>query len=135
MKIPTHGLQEHISKMRHDGECVDFLSKDNTFCDWVVVCQFYSIVHCIEAYAHKIKKEKELLPISITDRESIHQKREKFVNKYLNMHFTSYMKLYQCSRKCRYDPTYFTKLKELKQMKIYQENLIKVTNKLKDVLK
>jgi len=86
----------------------------------------------VEAYAHKIGKEKEIQTRDLLDEESLHVKRERFVNTHLKQHFSIYRRLYDKSRKCRYDPTYYEKLRNLGP---YYKRLMKTAEKIKDVLK
>jgi len=118
-------------KSNHDCKLAQELCANEEYCDWTIVCAFYFAVHCVEAYAHKIRKERELLS-GILDEESLHRKRERFVRNYLKDYFGIYRRLYDKSRQSRYDPTYFEKIRKVKG---YHKRLLEKAEKLKAVLK
>lgn len=131
MKFPKHTAEDHINKMNHDSALGQQLADDENYCDWTITCAFYCAVHCVEAYAHKIGRERELL-VEFGDETSLHRKRERFVNNYLRDYFTIYRRLYDKSRRSRYDPTYF---ENIRQLKGYHKRLLEAARNLKTILK
>lgn len=73
---PKHSWEDHKKKSDHDRKLAQELSVKEEYCDWTIICAFYFAVHCVEAYAHKIGKERELVG-EIWDEESLHRKRER----------------------------------------------------------
>ena len=103
-----HTMDDHIHKSEHDFEVANLLSENPRYCDWGLVCVFYSMIHCIDAYAHKIRREKELMPSSIGEKKGgWYELRRKFMKKYLNKFYGLYDRLYNKSRECRYNPKYY----------------------------
>lgn len=125
-----HEMQDHLRKSEHDCDLAQQLSTTEDYYDWTIICCFYFAVHCVEAYAHKIGKERELRS-DLGDEESLHRKRERFVRNHLEPYFAIYRRLYDKSRQARYDPTYYEKIS---QQKGYHKRLLKSAQKLKQIL-
>lgn len=128
---PKHTADDHIKKLKHDCNVAQKLAGEEDCYDWTIICTFYYAIHCVEAYAHQIGKERELVG-EIWDETSLHRKRERFVRKYLKDYFTIYERLYEKSRKSRYDPTYFEKICRIKG---YHQKLLKSARKIETILK
>lgn len=126
-----HTAEDHINKLKHDCDLAQELAEKEDYYDWTITCAFYYAVHCVEAYAHKIGKERELLG-ELGDEESLHRKRERFVYKHLRDYFGIYRRLYDKSRQSRYDPTYFQKICNVKG---YHKKLLDSARKLESTLK
>lgn len=126
-----HDMKDHIMKSNHDCKLAHELCVNEEYCDWTIICTFYFAVHCVEAYAHKIRKDRELLS-RIGEEESLHKKRERFVSNYLKDYFGIYRRLYDKSRQSRYDPTYFEKIRRVKD---YHKRLLESAEKLKAILR
>jgi len=131
MKIPKHTAEDHIKKLHHDCDLARELARKTDYYDWTITCAFYYTVHCVEAYAHKTGKEREL-EAELGNEESLHRKRERFVHIHLKDFFGVYRRLYDKSRQSRYDPTYFEKICRVKG---YHERLLESARKLENVLK
>lgn len=101
--------KDHISKSDHDFEVANALSTNACYCDWRFVCIFYSVIHRIDAYAHKTHREKELMPSPLSN-EGWYDLRRKFVRNYLNKYYGLYDRLYNQSRNCRYNPKHYQQL-------------------------
>jgi len=128
---PKHEMSDHLRKSEHDCDLAQQLSIREDYCDWTIICCFYFAVHCVEAYAHKIGRERELLG-GLGDEESLHRKRERFVQHRLKDYFSIYRRLYDKSRRARYDPTYF---EQIRQLKDYHKRLLEAARKLKSILR
>lgn len=103
--VKKHGPEEHKQKATHDKDLAEKLHHDNIFLDWVVTCSFYSALHCVDAYAHKLGiKSFEPGPDENT---TAHRKRERFVEHNLKSLFGSYEILRNHCDQCRYDPEYY----------------------------
>lgn len=124
LNTSNHTYSDHKNKAKHDWKLASNLESKQEFCDWTITCAFYYAVHCVEAYAHKKNKERELMPRGSWDDESQHLKRKKFVQKNLQDFFTMYCKLYDKSRCCRYDPKYFD---AISKNKVYIKKLMECT--------
>ncbi len=103
--VKKHGLEEHKQKATHDKNLAEKLHHDNTFPDWVVTCSFYSALHCVDAYAHRLGIE-SFVPRPDED-TTAHKKRERFVERNLKALFGSYEILLNHSKQGRYDPEYY----------------------------
>jgi hypothetical protein len=125
-----HTAEDHIRKLKHDGDLAQQLAQKDDYYDWTITCAFYYVVHCIEAYAHEKGKENELAE-EIGVAESLHHKRERFVRRYLINQFGIYRRLYDSSRQSRYDPTYFEKISRIKG---YHKRLLESARKLENLL-
>ena len=101
----THGFDEHKQKASHDKEIAEVLQREGAFPDWVVTCSFYSALHSVDAYAHKLGV-KTFTP-EPDEETNAHQKRVRFVEKNLKGYFGIYNILLSHSEQCRYDPDYF----------------------------
>lgn len=108
------------------------MSQRSDYYDWTITCAFYFVIHCVEAYAHKIKLEGKLKHRDLEDEESLHKIRERFVREKIPQHYAIYMNLYKKSRKSRYDPTYFEKI--AKNIG-YQKRLLESAQKIKEILR
>jgi len=126
---PRHITEDHIKKSEHDCSLAQSLSEGQDFYDWTIICAFHFALHRIEAYAHKTGKESQLQP-NVGDRESIHRKRERFVKQYLSEYFAIYERLFEKSRQSRYDPTYYEKIRNLRD---YHKRLFQEAMKLKNI--
>jgi hypothetical protein len=103
--VKKHGTEEHKQKAIHDKNLAENLHHDNAFPDWVVTCSFYSALHCVDAYAHKLGI-KSFVPRP-DENTTAHKKRELFVERNLKALFGSYEILLNRSEQCRYDPEYY----------------------------
>lgn len=103
--VKKHGTEEHKQKATHDKNLAEKLHHDNAFPDWVVTCSFYSALHCVDAYAHKLRIES--FKPSPDEKISPHRKRELFVERYMRNLFGSYEILRNHCDQCRYDPEYY----------------------------
>ena len=119
-------MNDHISKSDHDFEVANALSTNACYCDWRFVCIFYSVIHRIDAYAHKIGRERELEPSSIEEEGKWYYLRKPFVRRYLKEYYGLYDRLYNKSRDCRYNPKYY---------KQFAENPLFWTNYFSNLLK
>lgn len=127
---PKHTVENHVKKLNHDCKLAQELAGREDYYDWTITCAFYYVIHCVEAFAHKIGRERELIG-EVGRGESLHSKRERFVRRYMNDHFTIYRRLYDKSRQSRYDPTYFEKVCRLKG---YHKRLLESARELERVL-
>jgi hypothetical protein len=102
-----HGAEEHKQKAIHDKDLAEKLQHDNAFPDWVVTCSFYSALHCIDAYAHKLGKH-DSFEAGPDENIGAHTKRAIFVDRTLGREFFgSYNTLRSHCDQCRYDPKYY----------------------------
>lgn len=100
-----HGITEHKQKASHDKDLAEKLYQDDIFPDWVVTCSFYSALHSVDAYAHKLGIDTfEPKP---NEKTNAHRKRLRFVEDNLKPFFGRYNILLNRSEQCRYDPDYF----------------------------
>jgi hypothetical protein len=106
--LPSDTTNDHIEKSDHDYEVANFLSSNTCYCDWRWVCTFYSVIHRIDAYAHKTHKENELVP-PIWEQGKWYDLRRKFVKNNLKDYYGLYDRLCNISMDCRYDPKYYKK--------------------------
>jgi hypothetical protein len=127
-------FEDHIDKANHDLKVSDYLSKKEEFCDWNIISIFYYAVHCIEAYAHKINRVRDLIPPMGRERER-HRFRLIFVQKNITKYYGLYDRLYKMSRKCRYHPAYYKILQGRKgyYIKLLQESRIGFTDIIKGI--
>ena len=125
-----HKMEDHVRKSKHDCDLAQQLSEREDYYDWTIICCFYFAVHCVEAYAHKIGRERELRS-GLGDDESLHLKREKFVHHRLKDYFGIYRRLYDKSRRARYDPNYY---ENVRQHKDYHKRLLEAARKLEEIL-
>jgi hypothetical protein len=105
MSHSTHGGTDHKAKADHDLKTAELLLAEGNHPDWVVTCSFYTALHCVDAYAHKLgitsfdpKPEEKL---------TAHSKRERFVKNNMQTYFGYYKWLHDRSTQARYDPQYF----------------------------
>lgn len=85
-------LRDHIAKSKHNEDFYDKVKENlNSFIDWQIISLFYSLVHLVEAYAHK-------MGISLYG----HKKRNRFVNRLLTNVSSEYHVLYSRSVIVRY---------------------------------
>ena len=126
---PVHSAEDHIKKMKHDCSLAQQLAQTDDFCDWTIISTFYFAIHCIEAYAHEHRKERELEGMG--SEESLHRIRERFVERHLKDYFTIYTRLYDKARQSRYDPTYFNKISQIKG---YHKKLLDAARKLENII-
>lgn len=122
-EIP-HLSNDHKIRAKHDEALAEMLCRNKEFSDWSITCSFYFALHCVDAYAHKLRiKSFERAP---DESLSAHGKRKRFVRNNLGSFFNNYCKLYSRCHQCRYDPKYF-KLMRLdipgKMLKIAREFL------------
>ena len=109
------------------------MAEGQEYYDWTITCAFYFAVHCIEAHAHKHKQEKLLEPTDL-DRQrgrSEHIVRQNYVSDYLPDCFTTYIRLYDASRKSRYDPNYF---ENISKNQGYHKRMYDCSQKLREIL-
>jgi hypothetical protein len=101
----AHNSLDHKGKADHDLKIAEHLLVEGHYPDWVVICCFYTALHCVDAYAHKlgiISFEPKL-----GEKLSAHGKRERFVRSNLSSFFISYKRLHDRSTQARYDPQYY----------------------------
>jgi len=123
-------MNDHINKSNHDSEVANILSTNLSYCDWRLVCVFYSVIHRIDAYAHKIGRERELVPSSIEEEGKWYDLRRKFVKNHLKEYYGLYDRLYNMSRDCRYNPKYY---QYLANYPAYTKNLFESVEKFKTI--
>ena len=105
MAQSTHDNTDHKAKADHDLKTAEFLLADGHHPDWVITCSFYTALHCVDAYAHKLGIAS--FEPRLGENLSAHSKRERFVKNQLNSYFVSYKRLRDRSTQARYDPQYF----------------------------
>jgi hypothetical protein len=119
-------VQIHQEKARHDKELADTLYSQSKFPDWIVTCSFYSALHCIDAYAHKLGIMS--FEPTIDDKLTAHQKRLRFIDHSLKAYFGFYQTLYSHCRQCRYDPEYYKLM-----LPIVPEKMVKLANRFFEI--
>jgi hypothetical protein len=112
---------DHTKKAAHDAEVSNKLACNAEYCDWRVVCLFYSIIHGIHAYACRNNLTYELIPVGSDEQGKWYSKRERFVQKHLRKFLRVYNRLCGVAYRLRYDPTYY---REIPSNKTFFETLI-----------
>lgn len=128
----TDTMADHIKKADHNQEVADYLSKNTDYGDWRLTCTFYSVIHLIDAYAHKMRRERELIPSNIEEQGKWYTLRAQFVRKHLKQYYHLYDQLYVRSRRCRYEPNYYDN--NLSKNIAYLTNLFGEAEKFKTIL-
>lgn len=95
----------HKKQAQHNYDLLNKIDK-NTFKDWAITIAFYMALHYVSA--HAIQQGWDLQPHP-KDQFSPHQKRIRYVKKYLPTKFTKYKRLFDECINARYDPLYFSK--------------------------
>jgi hypothetical protein len=103
--LSSHSDVDHRSKADHDLKVAEQLLTDGHYPDWVITCSFYTALHCVDAYAHKLGIAS--FDPKLGEKLSAHSKRERFVKNQLTKYFVSYKRLHDRSSQARYDPQYF----------------------------
>jgi len=101
----VHGIKDHKGKAEHDLKIAEFLLADGNYPDWVITCSFYTAVHYVDAYAHKLGINS--FEPKLGERITAHGKRMRFVKNQLNQFFIGYKRLYDRCIQSRYDPQYY----------------------------
>jgi hypothetical protein len=99
-----HNDKDH-KKAEHDLKIAEFLLADGNYPDWVITCCFYTALHYVDAYAHKLGIES--FDPKLGERKTTHGKRIRFVKYNLKDFFVRYKKLYDRCLQVRYDPKYY----------------------------
>lgn len=101
----SHGEKEHREKAQHDLKIAEKMLNNNNYPDWVVICSFYSALHYVDAFAHKLGKTS--FKPRLGEKITAHRKRELFVRRHMKEFFASYKRLHDRSTQARYDPEYY----------------------------
>lgn len=100
-----HDDKDHKSKAEHDLKIAEFLLTDGNYPDWVITCSFYTALHFVDAYAHKLGITS--FEPRLGEKMTAHGKRIRFVNNELRRSFSNYKRLYDRCHQARYDPQYY----------------------------
>ena len=84
----SHNQADHKDKACHDLKIAEQLLADGHYPDWVITCSFYTALHCVDAYAHKLGINS--FEPKLGEKLSAHNKRERFVFSQLNQLFSNY---------------------------------------------
>jgi hypothetical protein len=101
----VHTDKDHKNKAEHDLKIAEQLLADGNYPDWVITCSFYTALHFVDAYAHKLGITS--FEPRLGEKMSSHGKRLRFVSNQLRQSFSSYKRLYDRCRQARYDPQYY----------------------------
>jgi hypothetical protein len=100
-----HNGKDHKNKAEHDLKIAEFLLTDGNYPDWVITCCFYTALHSVDAYAHKLGVTS--FEPRLYEQTTAHGKRIRFVRDRLRPFFVKYKRLYDRCRQARYDPKYY----------------------------
>jgi len=101
----SHDGKDHRCKAEHDLKIAELLLADGNYPDWVITCSFYTAVHYVDAYAHKLGIPS--FEPRLGEEMTAHGKRIRFVREQLKQFFNSYKRLYDRCLQSRYDPQYY----------------------------
>jgi len=100
-----HDGKDHKNKAEHDLKTAELLLAEGDYPDWVITCSFYTALHFVDAYAHKLGIAS--FEPRLGEKMTPHSKRIRFVSTNLRQFFSSYKRLYDRCNQARYDPQYF----------------------------
>jgi len=114
---------EHDKKAKHDFDLSESLLKIKKHLDWCVISLFYFALHCVSSNARK--SGITTFKPKPGEKATFHSKRRDYVSTNLTGFFSTYTRLYDYSRQCRYDPAYYLSLKYKTVEKLHRHTIFK----------
>ena len=115
-------LQQHIAKAENDVKFTQKIIDSGEYLEWSIVSLFYFALHCINGHAANMDRNEFEKP-KYSDHDE-HVKRIRYAQRNIGRPFAKiYKKLYDRSRQCRYDATYYRNVKKARVQDYYKETI------------